>query len=73
MTEEKETPLRMVTPDGRWVVEVTQRPDGQFYASVTLDGTHILESLETFDSDKLITWTGRQMRDVMRRQTNEQP
>lgn len=73
MTEEKEVPLRMVTPDGRWVVEVTQRLDGQFYSSVTLDGVHTMESLETDDSAEIITWTMRQMRDVMRRQTNEQP
>jgi len=68
---EVELPFRLVTPDGRWSIEVTQQEDGQFCVLVMLDGKTNVESLFTDDSEKVITWAVRQMREVMRRQTNE--
>ena len=65
-----EPPLRLLTPDGRWAIDVSET-EGRFTATVILDGITIIESLTTDDSDKVITWTSRQMREVMRRQTHE--
>jgi hypothetical protein len=62
-----EPPLRLLTPDGRWAIEVSQTEQGQFCVLVILDGAHTMESLLTDDSDKAITWASRQMREVMRR------
>lgn len=69
--DEKEPPLRLVTPDGRWSIEVSQSEDGQFSVLVILDGTTTTESLFTDDSDKAIHWAYRQMLEAMRRSTNE--
>lgn len=69
MSDDIELPMRIVTPDGRWAIEVTQDPDGQFCAAVILDGTTPTESLHTDDSDKLINWCVRQMKEAMRRTT----
>jgi hypothetical protein len=64
---ETEPPLRLVTPDGRWAIEVTQQEDGQFCVLVILDGETTTDSLFTNDSDRVITWAARQMREAMRR------
>lgn len=63
-----EPPLRLLTPDGRWAIEVSQAEDGQFCVLVILDGKTTTESLFTDDSDKAITWAHRQMLEAMRRQ-----
>jgi translation elongation factor EF-G len=63
-----EEPLRLVTPDGRWAIEVSQAEDGQFCILVILDGTTTTESLFTDDSEKAITWAHRQMLEALRRQ-----
>lgn len=63
-----EPPLRLLTPDGRWVIEVSEA-EGQFLVRVILDGTTVTESLSTEDSDKAIHWAARQMREAMRRST----
>lgn len=65
-----EPPLRLITPDGRWAIEVSQLEDGQFSVLVILDGTTTTESLFTDDSDKAINWASRQMREAMRRQNH---
>ena len=65
-----EEPFRLLTPDGRWSIEVTQQEDGQFCVLVMLDGKMNVESLFTDDSEKVINWAIRQMRIVMRRQTD---
>jgi len=62
-----EPPLRLLTPDGRWAIEVSQSEDGQFSVLVILDGTTTTESLFTDDGDKAIHWASRQMREAMRR------
>jgi hypothetical protein len=67
---ESELPFRLLTPDGRWAVEVSQ-PNGKFLVQVILDGTTVTESLETEDSDKVLQWAKRQMREVMRRTTGD--
>ena len=68
---DNELPLRLLTPDGRWSIEVTQLENGQFSVLVILDGTTTTESLFTDDSDTAIHWAARQMKEAMRRQTNE--
>jgi hypothetical protein len=65
-----EEPFRLLTPDGRWSIEVTQQEDGQFCVLVMLDGKTNVESLFSDDSEKVINWAIRQMREVMRRQTD---
>ena len=67
---EPEPPLRLITPDGRWAIEVSQLEDGQFSVLVILDGKTTTESLFTDDGDKAITWASRQVREAMRRQHN---
>lgn len=62
-----EPPMRLLTPDGRWVIEVSENAEGKFYAKVTLDGAVITDSLATVDSSEIITWVVRQMHEVMRR------
>jgi hypothetical protein len=62
-----EPPLRLLTPDGRWAIEVSQLEDGQFSVLVILDGATTTESLFTVDSDKAINWAARQMKEAMRR------
>jgi hypothetical protein len=62
-----EPPLRLLTPDGRWVIEVSQLESGQFSVLVILDGTTTTESLFTDDSTKVLSWAERQMREAMRR------
>ena len=63
--------FRGVTPDGRWVVQVTKddltTEDGTYTSTVTLDGKDVIEMLKTDDTDKLIRWTHRQMAEAMRR------
>jgi hypothetical protein len=60
------------TPDGRWTVRVHQAapPEGKtgewYYATVTLDGMVLTESLTTDDTEKLIRWTRKQMEEAMR-------
>jgi translation elongation factor EF-G len=71
MSDEKEPPLRLLTPDGRWAIEVSQAENGQFCVLVILDGTTTTESLFTEDSDKAIHWAHRQMLEAMRRSTND--
>lgn len=70
MSDEIEAPLRIVTPDGRWAIEVSQAEDGQFCAVVVLDGKTTTESLFTDDSHKLVLWAHRQMKEAMRRNTD---
>ena len=65
--DDVEPPLRILTPDGRWAIEISQANDGQFYCAVILDGVTTIESLSTEDGDKAITWTQRQMKEAMRR------
>ena len=62
-----EEPFRLLTPDGRWSIEVTQQEEGQFCVLVILDGTTTTESLFTDDSEKVIHWAVRQMKEAMRR------
>lgn len=69
MSEELEPPLRMLTPDGRWAIEVSQDINGMFNAVVILDGKTTTESLSTEDSDELINWVALQMKEAMRRVT----
>jgi hypothetical protein len=64
---EEEAPLRLSTPDGRWTIEVSQQEDGQFCVLVILDGKTTTESLFSDDSEKVINWALRQMREAMRR------
>jgi len=61
-----EPPLRLLTPDGRWAIEVSES-EGQFLIRVILDGTTVTESLSTEDSDKAINWARRQMVEALRR------
>lgn len=68
---DKELPFRLLTPDGRWSIEVSQAEDGQFCVLVMFDGKTNVESLFTDDSAKVISWAVRQMKEVMRRQKNE--
>jgi len=63
----EESPLRLVTPDGRWAIEVSQAEDGLFCVMVILDGKTTTESMFTDDSNKVIHWASRQMREAMRR------
>jgi len=67
---DEQEPFRLLTPDGRWSIEVTQQDDGQFCVLVMLDGKTNVESLFSDDSEKVIHWAIRQMREVMRRQTD---
>ena len=58
------------TPDGRWAVRVAELPDkgeGWYCASVVLDETNVIDTLETEDTNKLIHWVRRQMVEAMRR------
>jgi translation elongation factor EF-G len=73
MFAETEPPLRLLTPDGRWAIEVSETEDGQFCVLVILDGTTTTESLFTVDSDKAINWAHRQMLEALRRSSNEPP
>ena len=66
-----ELPFRLLTPDGRWAIEVTQQEDGQFRVLVILDAKTTVESLVTADSEKVISSATRQMKEVLRRQKNE--
>lgn len=70
---EKEPPLRLLTPDGRWAIEVSETPEGQFCLVVILDGTTTVESLFTDDSDRAIAWARRQMEEAMRRSSPTPP
>lgn len=63
-----EPPFRLVTPDGRWSIEITEDA-GQFRGIVVLDGDTVTDALQTADSDKFVRWTFRQMQEAMRRQT----
>ena len=75
MDDTSDLPFRLLTPDGRWAIEITEQEDGQFCVLVILDGKTNVESLFTEDSEKVITWAFRQMREAMRRtgeQKNEQ-
>jgi hypothetical protein len=70
--------FRASTPDGRWVITVTctLSEEGEpldWSGVVTLDGNHVVEAMKTEDSDKLVRWTHRQMREAMRRTTEEVP
>lgn len=75
-----DAPFRLVTPDGRWVIQLTEEEEGQFHLTLTLDGNHVVESLTTDDSDKVIARARRYMDDALKRTTpsvgggsNEQP
>ena len=70
---EKEPPLRLLTPDGRWAIEVSETAEGQFCLVVILDGTTTVESLFTDDSDRAISWAQRQMEEAMRRSSPTPP
>jgi len=63
----EQEPFRLRTPDGRWAIEITEQADGQFCVLVILDGATTTESLITNDSEKVITWAFRQMKEAMRR------
>ena len=62
-----EEPFRLVTPDGRWAIEVSEDEEGQLCAIVVLDGKVTTESLFTDDDQKFINWVKRQMEEAMRR------
>jgi hypothetical protein len=53
-------PFRLVTPDGRWTIEVTEH-EGQFRGIVVLDGDTVTEAMQTADSDTFIRWATKQM------------
>lgn len=68
--------FRAVTPDARTAVEVRVSEvstDGiedsvtLFSCAVTLDNKTVLESLETTDQKKMMSWMKRQMTEAMRR------
>lgn len=61
-------PFRLVTPDGRWVIQLTEE-GGQFSLLLILDGQNVVESLTTDDSDKVIARAQRYMRDALKRTT----
>lgn len=66
-----EPPLRILTPDGRWAIEVSEG-EGRFVIRVILDGTLVTDTLQTKDGDKAIHWAHKQMLEALRRQTDEQ-
>lgn len=70
---EVEPPLRMLTPDGRWAIEVSESAGGPFYAAVILDGKTLIDSLSTDSDTEIISWVTRQMHEALRRTNNEQP
>lgn len=56
------------TPDGRWTIRVTEDAEpGWYFASVVLDGLNVVDSLTTEDTNKLVHWVHRQMKEAMRR------
>lgn len=59
--------FRAVTPDGRWMVEVAEQADSSFKGTVVLDGDNLIEAYVTPDSDKMVRWAYRQMKEAMRR------
>lgn len=64
--------FKATTPDDRVAVEVFECGDA-FRCTVTLDGTTVLEELQTEDQDKLLQWAQRQMTEAMRRCARPQP
>jgi hypothetical protein len=62
-----EPPFRLLTPDGRWAIEVTEDESGAFVSRVILDGTIETAKLVTPHSRYLLEWTSRQMKEAMRR------
>lgn len=62
-----ETFFKATSPDDRWVIQVLMDGEERFECSVTLDGKHIVEELETGDRDKMFRWTMKQMKEVSRR------
>ena len=60
-------PFRLLTPDGRWAIEVTEKEGEGFTARVILDGKMEIDTFTSDDSRKIILWATKQMREVMRR------
>ena len=63
-----EPPLRLLTPDGRWAIEVSEA-EGRFIIRVILDERVVTDSFSTTDSNKAIHWARVQMLEAMRRCT----
>jgi len=71
--------FRAVTPDARTAVEVrvsevstdTGEEDSVtlFSCSVTIDNKTVIESLETTDQKKMMSWMKKNMTEAMRRST----
>lgn len=63
--------FRAVTPDGRTAVVVrVPEEDGEvvvFSCSVIIDEKTVIESLETEDQEKMLSWARKQMSEAMRR------
>jgi hypothetical protein len=60
--------LSAKSPDGRWTVKVLANEEATYFeASVILDGKTVMETLETSSQTKLLSWSRRQMIEVMRR------
>jgi hypothetical protein len=61
-----EGPFRAFTPDGRIMVEVSQRGTW-FHCKTVLDGRHELSAMSTENADRVISWMQKEMAEAMRR------
>lgn len=62
--------LSAKSPDGRWTVKVMANEEATYFeASVLLDDKTVVEKLETSSQTQLLSWSKRQMAEVMRRST----
>lgn len=62
-----ETFFRATSPDDRWVIQVLVENDSRFECKVILDGRHVVEELNTEDSEEMARWAIRQMKEAARR------